>query len=191
VRTDRGELHCGLLLVATGMLPNAEFLAGSGLELSGGGVVVDEYCRTSIDGIYAAGDVAVTYHPGHGAHLRVEHYDNAIKQGTAAAAAMLGGDEPYTDPHWFWSDQYQHNLQSVGLAYRYDQAVLRGSAADGQFSVFYLAGGVVQSVFALNRPKDVSVGRRMVAGRLRPDPRVLADTDADLRELIRPARRTP
>jgi 3-phenylpropionate/trans-cinnamate dioxygenase ferredoxin reductase component len=191
VRTDRGELRCGLLLVATGMLPNTEFLAGSGLELSGGGVVVDEYCRTSIDGIYAAGDVAVTYHPGHGAHLRVEHYDNAIKQGTAAAAAMLGGGEPYADPHWFWSDQYQHNLQSVGLAYRYDQAVLRGSAADGQFSVFYLAGGVVQSVFALNRPKDVSIGRRMVAGRLRPDPRILADTGADLRELIRPARRTP
>jgi 3-phenylpropionate/trans-cinnamate dioxygenase ferredoxin reductase component len=133
--------------------------------------------------------VAVTYHPGHGAHLRVEHYDNAIKQGTAAAAAMLGDGEPYTDPHWFWSDQFQHNLQSVGLAHGYDQAVLRGSADDASFSVFYLAGGVVQSVFALNRPKDVGIGRRMVATRLRPDPRVLADTGADLRDLIRPPRR--
>jgi 3-phenylpropionate/trans-cinnamate dioxygenase ferredoxin reductase component len=190
VDTDRGELRCGLLLVAIGMVPNAEFLADSGLKISGG-VVVDEYCRTSIDGIYAAGDVAVTYHPGHGAHLRVEHYDNAIKQGTAAAAAMLGDGEPYADPHWFWSDQYQHNLQSVGLAHRYDQEVLRGSAEDGSFSVFYLADGVVQSVFALNRPKDVSVGKRMVAGQLRPDPRVLADTGADLRELIRPPRRNP
>jgi 3-phenylpropionate/trans-cinnamate dioxygenase ferredoxin reductase component len=188
VRTDQGELRCGLLLVATGMLPNAEFLAGSGVPVSGG-VVVDEYCRTGVDGVYAAGDVAVTYHPGHGAHLRVEHYDNAIKQGTAAAAAMLGDGEPYTDPHWFWSDQFQHNLQSVGLAHGYDQAVLRGSADDASFSVFYLAGGVVQSVFALNRPKDVGIGRRMVATRLRPDPRVLADTGADLRDLIRPPRR--
>lgn len=190
VRTDHGELRCGLLLVATGMLPNTEFLAGTGLDAPGG-VVVDEYSRTSIDGIYAAGDVAATYHRGHDAHLRVEHYDNAIKQGTAAATAMLGDAEPYTNPHWFWSDMYEHNLQSVGLAYGHDQAVLRGSASGGQFSVFYLAGGVVQAVFALNRPKDVSIGKRMVAGRLRPDPHILADTGADLRELIRPPRREP
>lgn len=188
VRTGRGELRCGLLLVATGMVPNTEFLAGSGVDVSGG-VVVDEYCRTSVDGVYAAGDAAVTYHPGHRAHLRVEHYDNAIKQGTAAAAAMLGDGEPYDDPHWFWSDQYQHNLQSVGIAGRYDQAVRRGSAADGSFSVFYLADGAVRSVFALNRPKDISVGRRMVAAQLRPDPRILADAGTDLRELIRPQRR--
>ena len=188
VETSQGELRCGLLLVATGMIPNVEFLAGSGVNVSGG-VAVDEYCRTNVDGIYAAGDVAVTYHPAYGAHLRVEHYDNAIKQGTAAAAAMLGETEPYTDPHWFWSDQYQHNLQSVGLAHHYDQAVMRGSADDASFSVFYLAEGVVQSVFALNRPKDIGIGRRMVAGRLRVDPRVLADPGADLRELVRPPRR--
>jgi 3-phenylpropionate/trans-cinnamate dioxygenase ferredoxin reductase component len=190
VQTDRGELRCGLLLVAIGMVPNTEFLAGSGLRLDRG-VVTDEYCRTSIDGIYAAGDVAVTYHRGHGAHLRVEHYDNAIKQGTAAAAALLGDGEPYTDPHWFWSDQYQHNLQSVGLAHRYDQAVLRGSVEDASFSVFYLAAGTVRSVFALNRPKDVSVGRRMVVSQLRPDPHALADPGTDLRELIRPPLRPP
>ena len=190
VRTDRGELRCGLLLVATGMLPNTGFLAGTGLD-DPGGVAVDEFCRTGVDGLYAAGDVASTYHPDHGTHLRVEHYDNAIRQGAAAAAAMLGGGEPYTDPHWFWSDMYQHNLQSVGLAYRCDQTVLRGSLADGQFSVFYLADGVVRAVFALNRPKDVSAGQRMVAARLRPDPRVLADEGTDLRELIRPSRRQP
>ncbi len=139
VRTDQGELRCGLLLVATGMLPNTEFLAGTGLD-GPRGVAVDEDSRTSVDGIYAAGDVAMTYHRGHDAHLRVGHYDNAIKQGTAAAAAMLGDAEPYANPHWFWSDMYEHNLQSVGLTHGHDQAVLRGSAADGQFSVFYLAG---------------------------------------------------
>ncbi|MFY9928778.1 MAG: NAD(P)/FAD-dependent oxidoreductase [Streptosporangiaceae bacterium] len=79
VRTDQGELRCGLLLVATGMLPNTEFLAGTGLDAPGG-VVVDEYSRTSVEGIYAAGDVAMTYHRGHDAHLRVEHYDNAINR---------------------------------------------------------------------------------------------------------------
>lgn len=104
---------------------------------------------------------------------------------------MLGGAEPYANPHWFWSDMYEHNLQSVGLVHGHDQAILRGWASGGQFSVFYLAGGVVQAVFALNRPKDVSIGKRMVAGQVRPDPRILADTGADLRELIRPPRREP
>lgn len=190
VRTDRDELRCGLLLAAIGMVPNVEFLDGSGISVNGG-VVVDDYCRTNADGIYAAGDVAVTYHPSHRAHLRVEHYDNAIRQGTAAAAVMIGDKEPYSDTHWFWSDQYQHNLQSVGVTHNHDQTVLRGSVADRSFSVFYLADGIVQSVFAMNRPKEISIGKRMITSRLRPDPRALADTDADLRELIRPPRREP
>jgi len=190
VRTERGELRCGLLLVATGMLPNTGFLAGTGLDAPGG-VTVDEFCRTGVDGVFAAGDVAVAYHPDYGAHLRVEHYDNAIRQGAAAADCMVGGGGPYVEPHWFWSDMYEHNLQSVGLAHGCDQTVLRGSLGDGRFSVFYLAGGVVRAVFALNRPKDISAGRRMVEGRLRPDPRVLADESADLRELTRASRRQP
>jgi 3-phenylpropionate/trans-cinnamate dioxygenase ferredoxin reductase component len=188
VRTDHGELRCGLLLSATGMVPNTEFLEGSGLKLAGG-VLVDEHCRASIDGIFAAGDVAATFHPRHGTHLRVEHYDNAIRQGTAAAGALLGDTEPHSDPHWFWSDQYEHNLQSIGIAHGHDQVILRGSATGTELTAFYLAGGVVQSVFALNRPKDIAAGRRMVAGQLAPDPRALADPDADLRELVRPERR--
>jgi 3-phenylpropionate/trans-cinnamate dioxygenase ferredoxin reductase subunit len=188
VHTDRAELRCATLLVAAGVLPNVEFLHGSGVALDNG-VVVDEYCRTSVDGIYAAGDVASHFHPLFGTHVRVEHYDNAIKQGTAAAASMLGSGTPFADPHWFWSDQYEHNLQSVGLARGYDEIVLRRSPGEQAFSAFYLSGGVVRSVFALDRPKDVIIGRRMVAGQLSPEPHVLRDVSADLRDLVRPARR--
>ena len=187
VHTDRAELHCGLLLVAAGILPNIEFLAGCDLDLADG-VVVDQYCRTSIEGIFAAGDVATQFHPLFGIRLRVEHEDNAIKQGAAAAASMLGSGEPFCDPHWFWSDQYEHTLQSVGVANGYDQVVVRGSVAEAAFSAFYLAGGVVRSVFALNRAKDVIIGRRMVLGQLSPDPRALMDTDVDLRQLVSRAR---
>jgi len=183
VHTDRAELPCGLLLVAAGIRPNVEFLASSGLDLADG-VPVDEYCRTGIEGIFAAGDVAAAYHPLFETRVRVEHYDNAIKHGAAAAASMLGSDEPFRDPHWFWSDQYEHSLQSVGIATGHDRVVVRGSVDEADFSAFYLADGAVRSVFALNRAKDVIIGRRMVLGQLSPDPAALMDTDFDLHELV-------
>lgn len=135
VQTDRAELRCRLLLVATGIVPNTELLAGCGLDLAGG-VPVDEYCRTGIEGIFAAGDVAAHFHPLFGRRLRVEHYDNAIKQGGAAAASMLGSGEAFCNPHWFWSDQYEHNLQSAGVTAGSDQVILRGSADEAAFSAF-------------------------------------------------------
>jgi 3-phenylpropionate/trans-cinnamate dioxygenase ferredoxin reductase component len=190
VRTDRGVLECDQLLVATGIVPNTEFLAGSGVTCDNG-VEVDEYCRTSVPGIFAAGDVASHHHPVFGEGIRVEHYDNAIKQGTAAAASMLGDGAPYADLHWFWSDQYEHNLQSVGITQGCDEVIVRGSGDDLSWSAFYLAGGVVRSVFAFNRPKDVTIGRRMVAAQLRPGPDQLRDESFDLRSLVRPPRRTP
>jgi 3-phenylpropionate/trans-cinnamate dioxygenase ferredoxin reductase component len=183
VHTDRAELPCGLLLVAAGIRPNVEFLASSGLDLADG-VPVDEYCRTGIEGIFAAGDVAAAYHPLFETRVRVEHFDNAIKHGAAAAASMLGSDEPFRDPHWFWSDQYEHSLQSVGIAPGHDRVVVRGSVDEADFSAFYLADGVVRSVFALNRAKDVIIGRRMVLRQLSPDPAALMDTDFDLHELV-------
>jgi 3-phenylpropionate/trans-cinnamate dioxygenase ferredoxin reductase subunit len=190
VHTDRAELRCRLLLVATGIVPNTELLANCGLDLAGG-VPVDEYCRTGIEGVFAAGDVAAHFHPLFGRRLRVEHYDNAIKQGVAAAASMLGSGEAFCDPHWFWSDQYEHNLQSAGVTAGCDQVILRGSVDEAAFSAFYLASGLVRAVFALNKAKDVIAGRHMVVRQFRPDPRALGDTGVDLRELISPARSRP
>jgi 3-phenylpropionate/trans-cinnamate dioxygenase ferredoxin reductase subunit len=190
VHTDRAELHCGLLLVATGTTPNIELLVGSGLDLTDG-VPVDEYCRTGIEGIFAAGDAAAQFHPLFGRTVRVEHYDNAIKQGAAAAASMLGLGKPFRDPHWFWSDQYEHNLQSVGIPGGCDQVILRGSVDEAAFCAFYLASGVVRAVVALNRAKDIITGRRMVVQQFRPDPRALSDTGVDLRELTASARSKP
>ncbi len=182
VQTDRGQLECAVLLVAVGLEPNTEWLRGSGVRCDNG-VRVDELCATNVDGVFAAGDVSSHYHPTFGMHVRVEHYDNAIKQGSAAAASMLGSGTPYVDVHWFWSDQYEHNLQSVGIADGCDRLVVRGDARERSFSVFYLRQGVVRSVFALNRSQDVAAGRRMVLGALRPDPEQLRDPEWSLRQL--------
>jgi 3-phenylpropionate/trans-cinnamate dioxygenase ferredoxin reductase subunit len=183
VETDRGSLHCSRLLVAIGLAPNVGFLAGTPVACRDG-VLVDELCETNVEGIYAAGDVAAHLHPTFGRHIRVEHYDNAIKQGAAAAASMLGETTPFIDPHWFWSDQHGHNLQSVGFPAGCDEVIVRGDLATRSFSVFYLQDGVVRSVFAIDRGKDVSVGRRMVLGEFRPDPALLRDPDVDLRRML-------
>jgi 3-phenylpropionate/trans-cinnamate dioxygenase ferredoxin reductase subunit len=183
VTTDRDELECGFLLAGIGMVPNTEFLDGSGVACDNG-VLVDEYCRSSVDGVYAAGDVAAHHHPLYGHRLRVEHYDNAIKQGVAVARTMLGELVPYDDPHWFWSDQYDHRLQSVGIAHTSDTAVVRGSIADRSFSVFYLDGPRVLSVFALDRPKDIVAGRKLVRSGQPVTAEQLRDESVDLRTLI-------
>jgi 3-phenylpropionate/trans-cinnamate dioxygenase ferredoxin reductase subunit len=116
--------------------------------------------------------------------MRVEHYDNAIKQGTAAAENMLGRDTVFDDPHWFWSDQYSHNLQSVGVADAWDEVVVRGSMAERAFSAFYLQEGRVRSVVALNRGRDILRARKLVHQQVPVDAGQLRDESVDLRKLV-------
>ena len=122
----RLELVDDALVVGVGVEPSVEFLAGSGVEIDNG-ILVDEYCRTNVDGIYAAGDVANHYHPSLRKRMRVEHWQNAMQQGAAAARSMIGAGQPYDAIHWFWSDQYETNLQYAGFHHEWDRLVVRGS----------------------------------------------------------------
>jgi 3-phenylpropionate/trans-cinnamate dioxygenase ferredoxin reductase subunit len=146
-------------------------------------VLVDEFCRTSAPDVYAAGDVANHFHPLVGGHIRVEHYDNAIRHGAAAARNMLGEDVPYDEPHWFWSDQYETNLQYVGHCTRWDRLVMRGSLTQDGFTAFYLTDGTVQAALSVNRPKDILRAKKMIRERKQVDANVLADENVDLRKV--------
>lgn len=189
VRTDRGAVECSSMLVAVGLERETQLLTGTPVECDNG-VQVDEYARTSVPGIYAAGDVTAAYSPRHGRRLRVEHQDNAMKQAAVAARNMLGVQVVHDDPHWFWSDQYEHNLQMVGLPEGHDEVVMRGSPKDGCFSVFHLREGRVISVLALDRGKDVIAGRRLIAAGVEVAANQLKDESVDLRRLApRPDRR--
>ena len=169
-------------VVGIAITPNVELAEAAGLDVSNG-VVVDERCMTSAPGVFAAGDVANHLHPVFGRHVRVEHFDNAIKQGAAAARSILGDPEPFADPHWFWSDQYEHNLQMAGIPDGADRVVYRGRAEDRSFVAFFLAGGVLVAAFAVDRGREVRRAMRLVGARARPDPDALADPDTDLRRL--------
>jgi 3-phenylpropionate/trans-cinnamate dioxygenase ferredoxin reductase subunit len=187
VTTDRGRLECGLLVVAVGMVPNIELVEGTSVRCANG-IRVDEHCRTAVPDIYAAGDVAAHFHPGCGRHVRVEHHDNAVKQGAVAARNMLGADgkdTAYTDPHWFWSDQYEHSLQSVGFHDRCDEVVVRGSVTDRAFARFALVEERVRSVVALNRGRDVLAGKKLIASAVPVTADQIRDESVDLRRLAR------
>jgi 3-phenylpropionate/trans-cinnamate dioxygenase ferredoxin reductase component len=151
------------------------------------GVLSDEYCRSSEPDIYVAGDVANHLHPLFG-RIRVEHYNNAEKQGAAAARSMLGSTAPYDYLHSFWSDQYEHKIEYVGHATKWDEFVVRGSVGDGKLIGFYLADGVVLAAVGLDRGGDpeldldgeMAACARLVSARARPAPATLADEHTDL-----------
>ena len=186
------RIDCDLAVVAIGIEPAIDAFKGSEIALDNG-ILVDETCRTSAPDVYAAGDVANHLHPVFG-RMRVEHYNNAEKQGRAAARAMLGDQRPYDDIHSFWSDQYEDKLEYVGHARTWDQIVIRGSLAESQFLAFYLSKGIMRAACGLNRGGDPELDSdgelRACQGLIRAQVAVseatLADDLVDLRSLIVP-----
>jgi 3-phenylpropionate/trans-cinnamate dioxygenase ferredoxin reductase subunit len=104
--------------------------------------------------------------------------------GAHVAGTMLGGDEPFADPHWFWSDQYDVNLQYAGFAMTWDKVVTRGSLEERDGVAFYLNEGVLLAALGLNRGKDVRRAMKLIAARATPDEQALADEVVDLRTLL-------
>jgi 3-phenylpropionate/trans-cinnamate dioxygenase ferredoxin reductase subunit len=183
------RLPCDFAVVAVGIRPGVDLLMSGGLAIDNG-VLVDAFCRTTIAGIFAAGDVANHLHPLFG-RIRVEHYNNAEKQGAAAARSMLGIGAAYEYLHTFWSDQYEHKIEYVGHAAAWDRFVVRGSLGERKFVGFYLASGVLRAAVGLNRGGDpeldlrgeMAAAARLIAKLSRPDPNLLADESTDLDQL--------
>jgi 3-phenylpropionate/trans-cinnamate dioxygenase ferredoxin reductase subunit len=173
-------------VVSVGIRPAVDALASSGVAVDNG-VLVDELCRTNVPAVFAAGDVANQNHPLFG-RVRVEHYNNAEKQGAAAARSMLGVGAPYAYVHTFWSDQYDTKLEYVGHVRKWDQFIVRGSLDERKFLGFYLADGVLKAAVGVNRGGDpeldeqgeMAAAGRLVAKRAQPDPHALADDTRDL-----------
>ena len=183
VITKRGRcVECDFAVVGVGVEPVVDFLAESGIRIDNG-VLVDEYCRTTVDGIYAAGDVANHWHPVFERRMRVEHWQNAMQQGAAAARSMLGTGKPYDAIHWFWSDQYDTNLQYAGFHQDWDRLVVRGSLKRRNFIAFYLNQGRIDAVVALNRGKDVRRALPLIRSSVVVEPKRLIDEGIDLRRL--------
>ncbi len=183
VKTGGARLEGDIVVVGVGITPNIEVAQRSGVTVDNG-VLVDEYCRTNVPNIFAAGDIANHYHPLFDELIRVEHFDNANKQAAAAAQNMLGIQTIFDDPHWFWSDQYELNIQHTGHARSWEELVIRGSVDELDFCAFYLNDGRIRAAFAVERGTDVALAKELIASRVPVDARRLKDEDVDLTELL-------
>ncbi|MEE9248969.1 MAG: FAD-dependent oxidoreductase [Dehalococcoidia bacterium] len=184
ITSSGASIDCDLVLIGVGVAPQTRLVDGTGIEVDNG-IVVDEYCRTSLPHIFAAGDVANWWHPGLGQRLRVEHWDNALNQGAAAARSMLGRQEPYAPLLYFWSDQYDLNIQYLGHAVKWDHIIYRGDPQEQKFTAFFMDGGLVLAALVVNRFRDLRPTRTLIGQKVRVDEKQLADESTDLKQMVR------
>jgi 3-phenylpropionate/trans-cinnamate dioxygenase ferredoxin reductase subunit len=171
VRTTSGRtVAADAVVMGTGVIPDVMLARAAGLELGDtGGVRCSARLETSAPGVWAAGDICEYDSVVHGRRLRVEHWEVARAQGAYVARAILGTDEPYTEIPYFWSDLSDWaSLEYVGPAARWDREVVRGSVADGAFSIFYLDGGRVAGALSVGRGEDLDLARTYLAEPDRP-----------------------
>lgn len=185
VRLAGGEvLPCEMVVVGIGIVPSVGPLMAAGAA-GANGVDVDEYCRTSLPDVYAIGDCAAHANAwANGAVLRLESVQNANDMANTAARAICGDPQPYEAMPWFWSNQYDLRLQTIGLNFRHDAAVVRGDPASRRFSVIYLKDGQVIALDCVNSTKDYVGGRKLIEAKASVAPEALMDTDTPLKALL-------
>ena len=181
---DGSTVAADMVIVGIGIIPSVEPLLAAGAE-GGNGVTVDAYCRTSLPDVFAIGDCAAHENGfADGATIRLESVQNANDQATVAAKMICGTPVEYGATPWFWSNQYDLKLQTVGLSTGFDNAVLRGDPAARSFSVIYLKNGQVRALDCVNMVKDYVQGKKLVEARAVIDPALLADANVPLKVLL-------
>ena len=181
---DGSVVAADLVVVGIGIVPSVGPLIAAGAA-GANGVDVDEFCRTSLDDIYAIGDCAAHANPyADGAVIRLESVQNANDMANTAAKSICGDPQPYKAVPWFWSNQFDLRLQTVGLSLDHDKTVLRGDPAGRKFSVVYLKEGRVIALDCVNSTRDYAQGRKLVEAGVKPDREALADTEISLKALV-------
>jgi 3-phenylpropionate/trans-cinnamate dioxygenase ferredoxin reductase component len=184
VRLTSGEtIACDLVVAGIGIVPSVGPLIAAGAA-GANGVDVDQFCRTSLPEVYAIGDCAAHANPyANGAVIRLESVQNANDMANVAARSICGDPQPYEAVPWFWSNQYDLRLQTVGLSLGHDATVLRGDPASRSFSVVYLKGGQVVALDCVNKTRDYAQGRRLVEARATFAPETLREAET-LKDLL-------
>lgn len=173
-----------MVIVGVGIIPSVEPLLSAGAK-GGNGVEVDAQCRTSLPDIFAIGDCAAHANGfADGAVIRLESVQNANDQANVVAKTICGQPVHYAATPWFWSNQYDLKLQTVGLSIGHDQAVLRGDPATRSFSVVYLKDGAVRALDCVNSVKNYVQGRKLVEARAVINPALLGDSAIPLQDMV-------
>ncbi len=178
-----GEVSVDIVLMGVGIRPNSEIAESAGIACKNG-ILVDEDAKTSVDGVWAAGDCAARPIAQLGGHHRLESVHNAIEQGNLTAASIMQLPRPRVDVPWLWSDQNDLKLQTAGLLGGFDQSIIRGNLCDEKFSVWYFLGDKLLAVDAINSPPDFMVGKKLIQSQKVIDKWKISDTGLSLKELL-------
>ena len=181
---DGTRVPADVVIVGIGIVPSILPLLDAGAD-GGNGVSVDEHCRTTLPDIFAVGDCALHHSRfAPGPPVRIESVQNANDMATTAARHIVGDPLAYRATPWFWSNQYDLKLQTVGLSSGYDATVLRGDPDARSFSLIYLRDGAVIALDCVNRVRDYVQGRALVEARAQVAPALLADAETPLKAMV-------
>ncbi|WP_206244157.1 NAD(P)/FAD-dependent oxidoreductase [Novosphingobium terrae] len=185
VRLAGGEvIPCDLLIVGIGIVPEVAPLEAAGATV-GNGVLVDERCATSLADIYAIGDLAAHANSfADGATVRLESVQNAVDMAMTVARTIAGEAVTYAALPWFWSNQYDLKIQTIGLSSGHDAYIVRGDPAAGSFSILYTRDGKVIALDCVNMARDFIQGRGLITSGVLVAPDVLADPAVPLKTLV-------
>lgn len=175
VCADGREFVADLVIIGVGVVPNVELAAAAGIAVADG-ILIDEFCRSSMPYIVAAGDCANQLQPIYQRRMRVESVPNANEQAKTASATLCGKSRDAQSLPWFWSDQYDLKLQIAGLSQGYDQLVIRGDALNSHsFAAFYFKAGRLIAADCINRPQEFMLSKKLILSQAAVDPLRLAD----------------
>jgi len=181
--SNGAEIGADLVLVGIGVIPSSDLARRLGLPLADG-IAVDACGRTAAPDIFCAGDAALQWSRCHGRAIRVETWANAQNQAIAVAANMIGEITEYKDPSWFWTDQYDLNIQVAGDMCDADH-IARGDPRTARFSIIALRGGEIVGALSVNAARDMAMLRRVIAANAKPSRADLESPGYDLRSALK------
>jgi 3-phenylpropionate/trans-cinnamate dioxygenase ferredoxin reductase component len=179
-----GWLAADEIVTAVGVRPEVGWLKGSGVALDNG-VAVDEQLRTSVPGVFAAGDCMAFWSLRYGRRLRFEHWDVALRSPDVLAGNLLGGTDAYDPVPYFWSEQFGRMIQYVGFHGAADRMILRGDPAERRWAACWLAGDQMVALLTVNFPRDLAQGRRVIESGTPVDTARLSDPAVLIRDAVK------
>ena len=181
--SDGTEVKADMVIIGAGIMPNVELAENAGLSCDNG-IVVNEFGKTDHANIYACGDC--TNHPNKllNKKIRLESVHNAMEQSKTVASSIINKSIEYNQIPWFWSDQYDHKLQIVGLSGEHDKVIMRGDLSEAKFMLFYTKDEKLIAVDAVNNSKEFLICKKLVANKVTIKPDEISNPDTNLNDLI-------
>ena len=179
-----GWLAADEILTAVGVRPEVGWLKSSGVALDNG-VAVDEQLRTSVPGVFAAGDCMAFWSLRYGRRLRFEHWDVALRSPDVLAGNLLGGTAVYDPVPYFWSEQFGRMIQYVGFHGAAERMILRGDPTERRWAACWLAGDQMVALLTVNFPRDLAQGRRVIESGSPVDAARLSDPAVLIRDAVK------